>query len=162
MPIHVTIYVNDHMVRELHIGRTTSNPEDMLPDSVNTYLAILGSEPLRIEGWKQGVEFTHRYGDPIEVCVQKALDALTYKPLSEAETMPATDIKTLANSCSPDVAEYWAKQGEKVAEKRIIKMLNKNLKTAQGLVGYSMNATLTESYLHGLKQSIDIVKGENK
>jgi hypothetical protein len=46
------------------------------------------------------------------------------------------------------------------AEKRIIKLLKKNLKTAQGLMGYSVNVALTESYLHGLEQSIALIKGE--
>jgi hypothetical protein len=52
--------------------------------------------------------------------------------------------------------------GIKVERERIIKLLKKNLKTAQGLMGQSMNTALTESYIHGLEQSIALIKGENK
>lgn len=77
MPIHVDIRINDSLVRTLHIGRATNNPSDIMSDSVNTYFAVLGSKPTSYENWvERGIEFEHRYGDPIEVCVQKALDAI--------------------------------------------------------------------------------------
>lgn len=75
MPIHVKIDINGHPVSELHIGRIEG---DTNPDSINKYRAVSGTRPLTVEDWYSngGVEFEHRYGDMVDVCVMKALQAL--------------------------------------------------------------------------------------
>jgi hypothetical protein len=74
MPIHVNIDINGHPISQLHIGRIKGGTN---PDDINTYLVVQGDEPLYLERWKErGVEFTHRYGDMVEICVMKALEAL--------------------------------------------------------------------------------------
>lgn len=79
MPLHVTIKVNQETVETLHIGRIEGG---VGTDDINTYLAVLGEEPLRLDDWqKRGTEYTHRYGDGALVCVKKALEAiLSEKP----------------------------------------------------------------------------------
>lgn len=75
MPIRVSIDINGHPIEQLHIGRIKGGTD---PDDVNTYLAVVGPKPLTAEDWKEhGTEFTHRYGDSILVCVQKAIGVLT-------------------------------------------------------------------------------------
>lgn len=77
MPLHVEIRVNSNLISKVHIGRLEGSTD---PDSVNTYVAVMGNEPLRMDDWlDRGVQFTHRYGDGAEVCVQKALAALNNK-----------------------------------------------------------------------------------
>lgn len=77
MPLHVDIRVNSKLINTIHIGRIEG---DMQEDSVNTYLAVEGEEPLRLKDWEErGYEFQHRYGDGAEVCVAKALNAMGYR-----------------------------------------------------------------------------------
>jgi len=183
MPIHVKININDHEIEELHIGRIAGGTN---PDDINTYLAVLGSEPLRIEDWKNlGTEFTHRYGDMVLVCVQKALSALTKKdqPGSDSESKLSGDGYMTIEYTYPDGlgsggtftdGDVFTRESvqtiidEVVAKtradenKRINKLLKKNLKTAQGLISYSVDAARTESYLHGLEQSIALIKESKK
>lgn len=74
MPLHVDIRVNANLISRIHIGRMEGSTD---ADSQNTYMAVLGNEPVRYEDWTtRGVEFTHRYGDGAEICVQKAITAL--------------------------------------------------------------------------------------
>lgn len=68
MPIHVPIYVNDKLIKTYHIGRLEG---DTNPDSINTYL-IIEDDQL----WRVGKKFTHRYGDSIETCISKGIDAM--------------------------------------------------------------------------------------
>ena len=68
MPIHVPIYVNDKLIKTYHIGRLEG---DTNPDSINTYL-IVEDDQL----WQVGKKFTHRYGDSIETCISKGIDAM--------------------------------------------------------------------------------------
>jgi hypothetical protein len=77
MPLHVDIRVNANLISRIHIGRISGGTS---PDDINTYRAVLGEEPKRYEDWfESGTEFTHRYGDGAEVCVQKAIEALFQK-----------------------------------------------------------------------------------
>lgn len=79
MPIHVDIRINDKLINTIHIGRIEG---DMQEDSINTYIAVEGDEPLRINDWQErGYQFQHRYGDGAEVCVAKALNAMGYHAL---------------------------------------------------------------------------------
>ena len=68
MPIHIPIYVNDKLIKTYHIGRVEGDTE---PDSINKYL-IIEDDQL----WHAGKEFTHRYGDSIEVCITKGFQAI--------------------------------------------------------------------------------------
>lgn len=80
MPIEVRISINTHEIKTLHIGRIRGGTR---PDDVNTYIAQWGMYDSRLD-WKDvGVQFTHRYGDPIEVCVAKALEAASYDERSK-------------------------------------------------------------------------------
>jgi hypothetical protein len=73
MPIEVRISINTNEIKTLHIGRIKGGTN---LDDENTYIAQWGTYESRLD-WKDAtVSFTHRYGDPIEVCVAKALDAL--------------------------------------------------------------------------------------
>lgn len=74
MPLHARIYINDTEIETLHIGRTKGGTK---PDSINSYLAVLGDRPQTADDWFAGVDFTHRYGDGALICVQKAIEALT-------------------------------------------------------------------------------------
>ncbi len=75
MPLHVEIRVNANLISRIHIGRLEGSTD---PDSINEYVAVIGKEPLRLSDWLEvGVKFTHRYGDGAEVCVQKAIVALS-------------------------------------------------------------------------------------
>ena len=71
MPIRVPIYINDRLIKTYYIGRLAG---DANADSVNTYLIVEGNDE-RIE-WEDGVDFSHRYGDGLDVCVQKGFAAL--------------------------------------------------------------------------------------
>lgn len=73
MPLHVEIRVNANLISKVHIGRVSGGTS---PDDINTYRAVLGENPKTYDDWMAGVEFTHRYGDGAEVCVQKALAAI--------------------------------------------------------------------------------------
>jgi hypothetical protein len=68
MPIHVPIYVNDKLIKTYHIGRLKGDAE---PDSINDYL-IIEDDQL----WRVGKPFTHRYGDGVETCVIKGINAM--------------------------------------------------------------------------------------
>ena len=69
MPIILPIYINDRLIKEYKIGRLSG---DASPDSINTYLVVAdGSD------WSDGLPFEHRYGDGVEVCIQKAMEAIT-------------------------------------------------------------------------------------
>jgi hypothetical protein len=74
MPLHVDIRVNDHLINTLHIGRLSG---DTSPDSINSYKVVEGEMPDRLDKWLVGTDFEHRYGDGAEVCVMKAIQAIT-------------------------------------------------------------------------------------
>lgn len=68
MPIILPIYINDRLIKQYKIGRVFG---DAHPDSINTYLVVAdGSD------WNNGLEFEHRYGDGVEVCIQKAMETI--------------------------------------------------------------------------------------
>lgn len=87
MPIQVHIEVNGRPVKSIHISRESGGTS---ADDVNTYRvikkdALEGSRfssrafaevPSYSEWTDRGVSFIHRYGDGIETCVRKGLEAL--------------------------------------------------------------------------------------
>lgn len=73
MPLHVKVYINEHEIETVHIGRIKGGTD---PEDINTYKAVLGARPTTVEEWLDGETFEHRYGDMALVCVQKALNAL--------------------------------------------------------------------------------------
>jgi hypothetical protein len=76
MPIHVDIRVNDTLINQIHIARSSGGTK---PDDINDYFAVDGDRPTRFEDWHiEGVPFKHRYGDGAEVCLIKGLQALGY------------------------------------------------------------------------------------
>lgn len=74
MPLHVDIRVNANLISRIHIGRISGGVD---ANDINTYRAVMGEYPKSYEDWMKGAEFTHRYGDGAEVCVQKAIEALS-------------------------------------------------------------------------------------
>lgn len=74
MPLHIHIDINDYPLSSLHIGRIKggTNPKD-----INTYKVVLGAAPKTDKEWLDGVEFTHAYGDGAEICLMKAIAALS-------------------------------------------------------------------------------------
>jgi hypothetical protein len=97
MPIQVHIEVNGRPIESIHIGRKSggTNPNDM-----NTYLVVkknafegsrfssraFADVPSYSEWTEKGVSFTHRYGDGIETCVRKGLEALEARNKAEENT----------------------------------------------------------------------------
>lgn len=89
MPIHTTIKVNQDVISHIHITRVDDNMS-MDENAVLEYSVIVKDEnpsrtsyfrdeaqeaPSWSEWYTEGVRFTHRYGDGVLVCVQKALEA---------------------------------------------------------------------------------------
>lgn len=94
MPIQVYIEVNGKPIKTVHIARDSGMGTN--PDDVNTYLVVprdaLGGtshtsqrydlDMPRFSEWvNEGLPFQHRYGDGLEVCVEKALHALNNPPV---------------------------------------------------------------------------------
>lgn len=76
MPIEVSIKVNEREVSVLQIARIAGG-WDRKADKTHTYSVLQQAEaPQRDAEWDAGVTFTHRYGDGVEVCVQRALEAV--------------------------------------------------------------------------------------
>lgn len=86
MPVSVEIKVNTKLVTTIHIGRSVYISGGPAQDSVNPYVAVakscedygyfeMGRLPTSHE-WDNGTPFEHRYGDGLEICVEKALVAL--------------------------------------------------------------------------------------
>ena len=73
MPLHVDIRINETMITQLHIGRKDALLRN---DQVSTYTVVKGAYDPWSVPWDLGVDFTHKYDDGAEVCVQKALAAL--------------------------------------------------------------------------------------
>lgn len=77
MPIHIDVRVNDRPIKSLHIGRESGGTD---ADDLNTYVIMetaFGDIPLR---WDYTTRFQHRYGDGVDVCIRKGLEALTEEP----------------------------------------------------------------------------------
>lgn len=73
MPIHIDIYINERYVKSYHIGRAVGDTE---PDSVNTYWIVEDTHVTSSPQWSGDHAFLHRYGDGLDVCIQKGLVAL--------------------------------------------------------------------------------------
>jgi hypothetical protein len=75
MPLHVTIRLNRDHLTTLHVGRLSGGTR---PDDINEYSAVYGPENETPDFFgPDAVTFTHRYGDGADICVLKALTALT-------------------------------------------------------------------------------------
>jgi hypothetical protein len=68
MPIHIPIYINDKLIKTYHIGRVEGTTD---PDSINDYLIVQDDQL-----WHVGVPFKHRYGDGVDACIVKGIDAM--------------------------------------------------------------------------------------
>ena len=68
MPIILPIYINDRLIKEYKIGRLSG---DASPDSINVYV-VADKDTF----WEYGLQFEHRYGDGVEVCIQKAMETI--------------------------------------------------------------------------------------
>ena len=73
MPLQVRISINGREIKTLHIGRIEG---DMNPDTINTYVAVWDTYAGTPDWTAPDGTFRHRYGDPVEVCVAKALDSV--------------------------------------------------------------------------------------
>jgi hypothetical protein len=73
VPVRVKIDINGRVVSTIHIAREKGLPT---PNSENTYRAIIKNESPSYNDLNDGVMFTHRYGDGVEICVKKAIEAL--------------------------------------------------------------------------------------
>ena len=73
MPIHIDVRINERYVKSYHIGRAEG---EALADSVNTYWIVEGDDKESFPLWEGDYAFQHRYGDGLDVCIQKGLEAL--------------------------------------------------------------------------------------
>ena len=74
MPINIDVRINSRFIKQYRIGRTEGTED---PDSINTYHILeFAGRDANTQKWVDGPTFQHRYGDGIDVCIQKALEAL--------------------------------------------------------------------------------------
>lgn len=88
MPIYVPVHVNADLIYHVHIARVDESMS-MDDDAVLEYSVVVHEEVGTRDSvirqyvrdtpsfgeWLNGTLFTHRYGDGLLVCVQKALEA---------------------------------------------------------------------------------------
>lgn len=75
MPVYVAIDINDRTVTRLHIARMSGTGRN--PEAVHLYSVLAqDEEPQTEKEWEVGVLFQHRYGDGIDVLLQRALTAI--------------------------------------------------------------------------------------
>ena len=81
-PVHIDVYVNERPIHSWHIGRIMGGTGK---DDINPYLIVRGPINERVD-WSDdsSVEFMHRYGDGIDVCIQRGLQAA----LGDVSTIP--------------------------------------------------------------------------
>lgn len=77
MPVRIRIDVNGRDQRTYWIGRVKGKAH---PDSVNTYIIAGGIDTEYPWDGRDSTlgdfpQFTHRYGDGLEICVQRGLEA---------------------------------------------------------------------------------------
>lgn len=74
MPINIDVHVNSRFIKQYRIGRAEGTTD---PDSINTYHILEFFDGTQsTQKWASGPSFQHRYGDGIDVCIQKGLEAL--------------------------------------------------------------------------------------
>ena len=74
MPVNIDVYINDRHIKQYRIGRAEGTTD---PDSINTYHILEfedGDDDLKL--WADAPVFKHRYGDGVDVCILKGLEAL--------------------------------------------------------------------------------------
>lgn len=93
MPLNVTVAINGLPLREYHIGRLEGGTG---ADDLNTYAVAEIKNPKRqtqehrlsYDDFDSSPKFEHRYGDGVEVCVEKALAAIVARGV---ESFPKRD-----------------------------------------------------------------------
>jgi hypothetical protein len=74
MPVNIDVYINNSPIKQYRIGRAEGDTD---PDSKNTYRILeFAAGDTETQKWADGVEFQHRYGDGVDVCISKGLAAL--------------------------------------------------------------------------------------
>lgn len=93
MPIYVQVKVNDDLIHNLAIGRMTKSGSQ--PDSINEYAVVLKDGIPTNDEWDKGTRFLHRYGDGVDMCVQRALAAIAPTNPVEREVVLEAEIDRL-------------------------------------------------------------------
>jgi Protein of unknown function (DUF2283) len=90
MPLHIDIKINNTLLHTINIGRIAGGTS---PDDLNTYRALITKPGETVTDYygPTSVEFMHRYGDGADLCVARAIHALTYETSS---TWVNTEITT--------------------------------------------------------------------
>lgn len=79
MPLNITVHVNDRFIKQYRIGREEGGTE---LDDINTYRILEFEAGDGDQLWTMGDKFEHRYGDGVDVCILKGLQALLATPSS--------------------------------------------------------------------------------
>lgn len=93
MPLHIDVRINEDLIERFHIGRfgdtstvngqvyqyrvVISEKKTVLSDEFSLNRKQFDNEPDWLEWEETPYTFTHRYGDGVLVCIQKALAAVT-------------------------------------------------------------------------------------
>jgi hypothetical protein len=93
MPIYVQVKVNDDLIHNLAIGRMTKCGSQ--PDSINEYAVVIKDGIPTNDEWDEGTLFLHRYGDGVDMCVQRALAAIAPTNPVEREVILEAEIERL-------------------------------------------------------------------
>jgi len=101
MPIYIDVWVNDRAINTYAIGRLRGGTD---PDDVNVY-AVMDLERIdRPLGWDKTIQFEHRYGDGIDVCIRKGLAALAgYRSAAMVKRLAALNLHEDAPCTHPIV-----------------------------------------------------------
>ncbi len=90
MPIQVYIEINGNPITTIHVGRLKGGTNS---DDINVYTAVAKDSQVKHlpdgrrytidypsnHEWDNGAIFEHRYGDGVEACVERAIQALRAK-----------------------------------------------------------------------------------
>lgn len=76
MPLKVTIELNDRTLSTLHIARISKSSGRNQHQEYEYSVIKQASAPVSDEEWMSGTPFIHAYGDAVEICVRKAIEAL--------------------------------------------------------------------------------------
>lgn len=77
MPLHVRMSINNQIIDRIHIARMEALGDH---EAYYKYSVVNTDLPHEFINYDEGVEFTHRYSDGAQVCVEKALRALREAP----------------------------------------------------------------------------------
>jgi hypothetical protein len=105
MPVYVDVWVNDRAVKTYAIGRISGGTD---ADDMNVYAVMQLDKIDRPLGWDTSIQFEHRYGDGIDVCIRKGLAALDSR---SSQTCEHAHLSTVARLI--DMGVPCPKCGEK-------------------------------------------------